>query len=155
MKRHPSPCAALLLPVLLLASCGTQREFREVTVGPAKFREVYDAIDHVARTDGFLLDGGESDAGFGIWQSRWRNVTLRLGRSGRYRLRAEIQDDKDLRKDHFQVLYCVEKQEVKDLSRADRHTEDDWSSTGQDADREEIFRERLVRQLVRPGTPRP
>lgn len=155
MKRHPSPCAVLLLPVLLLASCGTQREFREVSVGPAKFREVYDAIDRVARTDGFLLDGSESDAGYGIWQSRWRNVTLRLGRAGRYRLRAEIQDDKDLRKDHFQVLYCVEKQEVKDLARADRHTEDDWTPTGQDGDREEIFRERLVRQLQRPDTPRP
>jgi len=155
MKRHRALTAVLLAPVLALASCGTQREFREVTIGPAKFREVYDAIDHVARTDGFLLDPSESDAGYGTWQSRWRNVTLRLGRSGRYRLRAEIQDDKDLRKGYFMVLYCVEKQEVKDLSRADRHTEDDWSPTGQDADREQIFRERLVRQVRQPDPPRP
>ena len=80
--------ALLLLPVL--ASCGTVQHWREVRSGPVSQAEVYDAIDYLARADGFAPSVGECDRGYGVWVSRWRQRQLGLGHPGRYRLHAEI-----------------------------------------------------------------
>lgn len=138
--------APLLALLLLCAACGTSRNWQEVHTVPMRFAQVWEGVDFVARTDGFLPDPAESDRGLGVYQTRWRRQTLMLGRAGRYRLRAEIRA-KEEPEGAWLVRYYIEQQKVDDLARMFTQTEDDWSAAGQFSAREQIFGERLSRRL--------
>jgi hypothetical protein len=86
-----------------------------------------------------------------VWQSRWRERQIGLGRPGRYRLRAEILIDEGSAADGWPVRYAIEQQKVKDLRQSLQPQERDWSPDGQDREREVIFGEKLVRRLTASG----
>lgn len=119
--------------------------------------EVYDALEYVARTDGYAPGPG-CDRGLGVWQSRWRFRQIGLGRPGRFRLRGEVLVDRGNAQQGWTVRYLVEQQKVKDLRYSMDPREEDWSNDGQDDNREETFGERLrmrlgVRSSATPGAP--
>ncbi|MGE3175595.1 MAG: hypothetical protein AB7O97_23425 [Planctomycetota bacterium] len=148
----PSPCLLLLA---LLPACGTVREWQELQTGPASRAEVYDAVEFLARTDGFAPEVGACDRGLAVWESRWRFRQLGLGRPGRFRLRAEILIDDGSAETGWIVRYCVEQQQVKDLKKSMDPAEEDWSDGGQDGEREFLFGERLRRRLATIAGPVP
>lgn len=129
----------------MFASCQSL-EWREYRSGPATQAEVYDAIDYLARTDGFG-PSAESDRGLAIWVSRWRVQQIGLGRPGRLKLRAEIALDDSNPEEGFLVRYRIERQSVADLGKSLEPEEDDWEEDGQDEEREYLFGERLRRKL--------
>lgn len=136
---------SLLLPLLLMA-CGTARDWREVAVGPTTFANTYQGITRSASADGYLASGPDCDAGLGIYQSRWRHKNLGLGRPGRFRLRAEIQEGGSAEQG-WTVRFYIEQQKVKDLGKSMNPGENDWSWDGQDTERERVFGEVLRRNL--------
>jgi hypothetical protein len=138
-------CAWLLCAVL--PACGTVYDWRELRTGPATQAEVYDAIEFLARTDGFAPAVGECDRGLAVWASRWRFRQIGLGRPGRFRIRAEILVDQGSADQGWIVRFLVEQQRVKDLERSMDPHEEDWSDDGQDTEREFLFGERLRRRL--------
>jgi hypothetical protein len=139
---------AFLLPLLLcLPSCSAIMDWREVSTAPMTYGECYDGLAYIANRDGFTADLLVSDRGLGYWQSRWRERQLGLGRPGRYRLCAEILIDEGSSTSGWTIRYAIEQQKVKDLRKSLEPTEDDWSSDGQDRERETIFGEKLVRKL--------
>lgn len=129
----------------MFASCQSF-EWREYRSGPATQAEVYDAIDYLARTDGFG-PSAESDRGLAIWVSRWRVQQIGLGRPGRLKLHAEIVLDQSNPEEGFLVRYWIERQSVADLGKSLEPEEDDWEDDGQDEEREYLFGERLRRKL--------
>lgn len=140
----------------MFASCQSF-EWREYRSGPATQAEVYDAIDYLARTDGFG-PSAESDRGLAIWVSRWRVQQIGLGRPGRLKLRAEIVLDDSNPEEGFLVRFRVERQSVADLGKSLEPEEDDWEEDGQDEEREYLFGERLRRKLSKtedPDKPKP
>lgn len=142
-----------LIPVaLLLASCGTVVEWHEMQSAPMTIGECYDGLVYIAMHDGFRADSTGTDRGYGRWQSRWRERQLGLNRPGRYRLRAEVMIDDGSTEKGWIVRYVVEQQKVKDLAHSRNPIEDDWSDDGQDAEREALFTEKLVRRIG-PKTP--
>ncbi len=118
---------------------------------PMKFGECYDGLVFIANRDGFSPDSLACDRGNGVWQSRWRERQIGLGRPGRYRLRAEILIDEGSAADGWPVRYAIEQQKVKDLRQSLQPQERDWSPDGQDREREVIFGEKLVRRLTASG----
>jgi hypothetical protein len=143
------PLAALFL---VLASCGTVTEWREMKSGPMTFGECYDGIVFIATRDGFTPDALGCDRGLGTWQSRWRERQIGLGRPGRFRLTVEVLMDESSAADGWQIKFAVHQEKVKDLRRSMQPAEEDWSSDGQDREREAILGEKLVRRLA-PKTP--
>lgn len=135
-----------LFVLLALSTACSSFEWREYRSGPATQAEVYDAIDFLARTDGFG-PSTESDRGLAIWVSRWRVQQIGLGRPGRLKLRAEIVLDQSDPKEGFLVRYRIERQTVKDLGKSLEPQEKDWDDDGQDGEREALFGERLRRKL--------
>lgn len=136
----------LLVLCLSLAACSTAYEWQEFRSGPTTQADVYDAIDTLARADGFG-PSTESDRGLAVWVSRWRVQQLGLGRPGRLRLRAEILLDESSAETGFTIRYYFERQKVKELKHAQNPQEDDWSDDGQDQEREFLFGEKLKRRL--------
>lgn len=132
--------------VSLLGSCRTAFQWQEVRSGPATRAEVYDAVDFVARGDGFL-PGPTCDRGLGIWESKWRYRQLGLGRPGRYRLRSELLIDEGSRETGWSVRFKIEQEKVDDLRKSLDPREQDWESDGQDYEREALFVERLRLRL--------
>lgn len=143
MKLQP---AFPLLSLLALSACSTSYEWVEFRTGPTTQADVYDAIDQLARADGFG-PSTESDRGLAIWISRWRVQQLGLGRPGRIRLNAEILLDESSPKEGFTIRYYFERQKVKELKHSQNPQEEDWSSDGQDQEREYLFGEKLKRRL--------
>jgi hypothetical protein len=133
--------------LLLACACNTVKSWQELETGPMTFAEVYDGVDFIARADGFTVSTGESDRGLGIWQSRWRHRQLGLNRPGRFRLRAELEDLGGNGKSGWRVRFYVEQMKVKDLKKSMNPEEDDWSSDGQDVEREFLFARRLSLRL--------
>jgi hypothetical protein len=147
----PAPmhrCAALIPVLALLCACGTARQWRELRTGPMKFAEAWQGLVEVAQGDGYIASP-ESDQGLGIYQSRWRPTNLGLGRPGRFRLRAEIEEGVG-GEQGWNLRFCIERQRVKDLNRTFDPREEDWSWDGQDGEREAVLGERLRRRL-QPG----
>jgi hypothetical protein len=136
----------LLLAILLLGAACSSYEWREYRSGPTTQAEVYDAIDYLARTDGFG-PSTECDRGLAIWVSRWRVQQIGLGRPGRLKLRVEILLEESDPKEGFFVRYRIERQTVEDLGKSLEPEEDDWEDDGQDTEREALFGERLRRKL--------
>jgi hypothetical protein len=143
MRRSKSAAALLLA---CLPACGTSHDWRVIDAPAHSFATVYDAVGELAVSDGFRPDPAVCDRGLGIWQSRWRNRTLGLGRAGRSRLHAEIQKPREDFKG-WQLRFYVEAELVQDLDRALDPNEGDWSSAGQDGEREMIFAERVRSRL--------
>lgn len=112
------------------------------------FGECYDGLEFIATHDGFGRDTLTSDRGLGTWQSRWRERELGLGRPGRYRLRAEILIDEGSTQTGWPIRYAIDQEKVKDLARSRQPREEDWSTDGQDREREAILGEKLVRRLA-------
>jgi hypothetical protein len=133
---------------LLLAACGSVRDWRELRTDPMTLAEAYDGLVFVASGDGFLNDASASDRGLGIWQSRWKQRTLDDRHPGRFRLRAELLPELGSAGTGWPIRYVVEQQKVKDLRRSVSPQEDDWSSNGQDREREAILGEKLFRRLA-------
>ncbi len=133
--------------LLLLAGCATRRDWREIRTGPATRAEAYDAVEFLARTDGFAPSQANCDRGLGTWSSRWRYRQVGLGRPGRYRLQAEVLLEDGSHQAGWIVRYLVEQQKVKDLARSREPVEDDWDADGQDIEREYLFGQRLIRRL--------
>jgi len=132
----------LVIGASFLAGCRTAFEWREVETGPAPRAEVYDAVDYLARGDGFL-PGPDCDRGLGIWESKWKYRHLGLGRPGRYRLRAELMIDQGSSETGWLVRYKIDQQKVDDLRKATNPRERDWETDGQDTEREALFGERF------------
>lgn len=112
------------------------------------FGECYDGLEFIAGKDGFTADASACDRGVGTWQSRWRERQIGLGRPGRYRLRAEVMIEEGSPAIGWPVRYAIDQEKVKDLRKSMQPTEDDWSSDGQDRERETILGEKLVRRLA-------
>jgi len=145
MLSMPRTWWLVLLP--MTASCGTVYNWREVRSGPATQAEVYDAVEYLARTDGFQRSEGECDRGLAVWASRWRYRQIGLGRPGRYKLRAEVLLENGSKEEGWVVRYIIEQQKVKDLGRSLDPAETDWSNDGQDGEREFLFGQRLQMRL--------
>lgn len=145
---------ALLGSLLLLPACGTSFEWKEFRSGPTTQAEVFDAIEELAKAEGFG-PSAECDRGLAVWVSRWRQQQLGLGRPGRLRLRAEILLEESSPTEGFTVRYWFERQKVKELKYSQNPREQDWSDDGQDEEREYLFgeklRRRLPKALVVPG----
>lgn len=142
MKLHPRVLAATLL--IPLGACNMAKNWTELRTGPMPIAQVYDNVEFVATSDGFRPSPPDCDRGLGIWQSRWRRRAQQDGRPGRTRLRVEIES---LDPQGWLVRWYVEQQRVKDLDKAQTPREDDWSSNGQDGEREHLFGARLSRRL--------
>jgi hypothetical protein len=71
---------------------------------------------------------------------------------GRYRLRVEVLLDERSAATGWPVRYVVEQEKVEDLRRSLDPREEDWSSTGQDKEKEVLLGERLVRRLAPKST---
>jgi hypothetical protein len=140
----------LLFP-LLFAACGSVHDWRELRTDPMTLADAYDGLVFVASGDGFLNDASVSDRGMGTWQSRWKQRTLDDRHPGRFRLRFEILLDLGSASTGWPVRYVIEQQKVKDLRRSVSPREDDWSSNGQDREREAILGEKLFRRLAPKG----
>ncbi len=136
---------------LLFAACGTVRDWRELRTEPMTLGECFDGIEHVAQRE-FVSDGAVSDRGLGIWQSRWRQRMLERNFPGRFRLRVEVMLDEGTTATGWPIRYVVEQERVDDLRRSLQPREEDWSSTGQDKEKEALLGERLVRRLAPKST---
>jgi len=137
--------AAILL-VLATGACSTAKRWQEMTVGGLNFAQVYDTVDLMARTQGFVPSPTDCDRGLGTYQTRWRLHQIGLDRPGRFRLVVNI-DDRESASKGWLVRWYIEQEKVKDLSYAERPRESDWSSDGQDGEREYLFGEQLRRSL--------
>lgn len=135
----------LLLPAL--GACGTVRQWREIRSAPMSYGECYDGIAFIAQNSGFAADEAANDRGNGLWQSRWKQRQLGLGRPGRCRLTVEVLMDEGSPQRGWPVRFCIEQQKVKDLRRSLEPREDDWSSDGQHTEQEELFGDKLARRL--------
>lgn len=129
------------------ASCGSVHKWRELQTAPMTFGECYDGLVYLTQHDGFTIDAAASDRGLGTLQSRWRHRQLGLNRPGRYRLIAEVMIDEGSTQTGWPVRYVIMQEKVNDLRKAMEPRESDWSTDGQDRERETIFGERLVRRL--------
>ncbi len=130
--------ALALLPACMLPT------YREFETGPLTRGEVWRGVTEVAASGGFPADAAGTDQGLGIYESRWLTRVLRMGHSGRSRLRVELQPRPE---GTWIVRYYVEQQEVDDLTRSLAPQESDWRDDGQDAQEEEIFGTRLRMRL--------
>lgn len=152
--RLPRRSSVLLPLVVGLSACATVKKWQEVQSGPMTLAEVYDGIELTAAGDGLTASAADSDRGLGIWQSRWRERYLGgVARPGRYRLRCEILIDEGATDKGWVVRYHVEQQKVADLTKSRDPAESDWSSDGQDQDREFLFGSRLALRLRSPNSP--
>ena len=140
---------SLLALALLGTSCRTAYRWQEFQTGPVTQAEVFDAIERLARTDGFA-PGEQCDRGLAVWVSRWRQQQVGLGRPGRSRLHAEILVDQGSAQDGYMVRFRIERQVVEDLKKSRDPREEDWSEAGADTEREYLFGERLRRSLPPP-----
>ncbi len=120
---------------------------------PMTFGECYDGVEFLATRDGFTPDPLVCDRGVGMWQSRWRERQIGLGRAGRFRLKAEVLIDEGSADAGWVVRFAVQQQKVKDLGKSMNPTEDDWSEDGQDSEREVIFGQKLARRLAVKAPP--
>ncbi len=146
MKCNSQPRALLLgslLPLILcLATACSFTSYREIETIPLTKGQVWQGISEVANTGGWPSDPAVTDEGLGIYQSRWRIRTRRLGHAGRLRLRVEIEPISDPEKG-WTVSYYIEQQLVDDPKRSFDPVESDWRDDGRDAQREEIWVARL------------
>jgi hypothetical protein len=137
------------------AACGSVQRWQELQTAPVTQAEVYDAVEYLARTDGYAPSSPDCDRGLGTWVSRWRYRQVGLNRPGRFRLCAEIMLDEEREDGGWTVRYLVQQQCVKDLERSYDPREEDWSDDGQDGEREYLFGERLRRRLQPPDEAAP
>ena len=144
----------LLSVPLLLVSCGTVRDWRELQTAPMPLGEAFDGLEHVATGVGFAADASVTDRGMGIWQSRWRERIEPVKRHpARYRLRAEILVDEGSAELGWPLRYAIDQETVDDLRRSVQPREEDWSDAGQDREKEAILGEALARRLAPRATP--
>jgi hypothetical protein len=137
---------------LLFAACDSVRHWQELTTDPMPVGQVFEGIIHVASGDGLVADATETDRGNGIWQSRWRMFIMPLTRHpGRYRLRVEVLLDEGSAANGWPVRFAVDREKVDDLRRSIEPREDDWSSAGQDTEKEALIGDRLARRLAPKG----
>ena len=148
MKHRPTRFVAATLLSLLLAACGSVREWREMRTDPMTIGECYNGFHFIATNDGFRVDTSKTDRGLGIWQSRWRMRDGERHFRLRFRLKAEILVDDGSTETGWPIRYVIEQEKVEDLRRYASPREEDWSAAGQDAEREVILGEKLVRRLA-------
>ena len=141
------PRLLCLVVLSFTAACGSVRDWQELKSSPMTLGECYDGVVYVATNSGFAADVPQCDRGNGVWQSRWRQRQLGLGRPGRYRLRAELMLEEGSAQAGWPVRYVIEQQKVKDLRKSMEPTESDWSNDAQDRESETIFGEKLSRRL--------
>ena len=139
---------SLFLALPFLAACGTVHEWRELQTAPMPIGECFDGIAFIAKGAGLASDDSVTDRGNGIWQSRWRQRALFQGRPGRYRLRAEVLIDEGSPTKVWPLRFAVEAQKVKDERRYNDARDEDFSSDGQDREKEAILGEALQRRLA-------
>lgn len=140
----------LAFSLVVFTACGTVERWQEIQSGPMKVAEVSDAIEYIARSNGFAPTP-DADRGLGLYTSQWRSFVLPQGgawRPGRFRLRVEILLDKGSASEGFSIRFLVAQQKVKDLKRSKNPEERDWSDAGQDQEREFFFGDALQRRLV-------
>lgn len=138
--------AAVVSCALLPAGCVAAYQWQEVASGPSSRGEVYMAVDQVARAHGFVPGTG-CDQGLGTWESRWKHLSMELGRPSRLRLHAEVLIDEGDAAAGWPVRYWIERQKVDDLRRSLDPRETDWEADGQDGEREFLFGEALRLKL--------
>ena len=80
------PARTLVCLCLLLASCGTVREWRYLRSDPMPVGKCYDGIVEIAAGE-FAQDPAESDRGEGRFVSRWRQRVKENRHLARNRLR--------------------------------------------------------------------
>lgn len=128
-------------------------------LGPIVYEDAWSAVERSVEVDGFRTDAGSSDRGLRRYQTHWR---LRVGmgfgpgaRSTRTRVLAEFEA---LETPGWRLRYCVERQQVLDISKTMNPEEDDWERVGQDQRMEERLAAKLRLQLGKPlleaGDPR-
>jgi hypothetical protein len=140
--------ATFVLACLLFGACSTAKDWQELQVGPQTFADVYDGVQEIADSGGFVPSAGDCDRGLGVWQSRWRMRVLdAIGHPGRQRLHVEIKDGAP--DTGWLIRFYVEQQKVKDLRKSMGPSEDDWSRDGQDSETEDLYGQRLARRLRR------
>ncbi len=145
---------SLVLVPFLFAACGTVHDWRELQTAPMTLGDCLDGFEHVATGQGFVVDGGVTDRGNGIWQSRWRDRVHPTNRHpARFRLYAEVLIEEGSAAKGWPIRYAVEQQIVDDLRRSIEPREEDWSNDGQDREREAILGEALVRRLAPKSAP--
>ncbi len=145
---RPSACQRLfaLCTLLGLAACHTGPDWQEMPVSKLPMARIYNALETSAQTEGYTPSQPDCDRGLGRYQSRWRQRAGFLGHPCRFRLRAEIEPGGKI-VDGWLVRWCVEQEQVKDLTKSAAPARDDWSKDGQDVEREAILGELLRKQL--------
>ncbi len=127
----------------LLPAC-TTFDYQRFETGPLTRGGVWNGVTEVAGSGGFPADPAGTDQGLGIYESRWLTRVLRMGHSGRTRLRVELDPQPE---GTWIVGYYIERQEVDDLTRSLSPQQGDWRDDGQDAQAEAIFGARLRMRL--------
>ena len=133
----------ILLALALLPACMAPT-YQRIETGPLTRAQVWNGVTEVAGSGGFPADLAGTDQGLGIYESRWLTRVLRMGHSGRSRLRVELEPHPE---GTWTVRYYVEQQEVDDLTRSLNPQASDWRDDGQNAQEEEIFGVRLRMRL--------
>ena len=132
---------------LLLAACGTVRDWREMRSDPMPIGQCFDGIVEIAGTE-FLADVSGTDRGEGLYLSRWRQRVLPNRHPARNRLRLEVLLDEGSAATGWPIRYYIEQETVDDLRRDRDPREEDWSADGQDSEKEVLFGERLLRRIA-------
>lgn len=132
---------------LLFAACGTVHDWRELRSDPMPIGQCFDGIVEMASTE-FVVDQSVTDRGEGIYQSRWKVRVLPNRHAARNRLRVEVLLDEGSAATGWPLRFVVEQEAVDDLRRDLEPREEDWSSDGQDKEKETLFGERLLRRLA-------
>ncbi|MCA8976910.1 MAG: hypothetical protein KDC98_19460 [Planctomycetes bacterium] len=136
-----------LLALLTFTSCGVVHEWNEVQSVPMTLADCYDGIVDTATTVGLVPDISVCDRGLAIWQSKWREVSLRPFGLGRFRLRAEVLLEEGSAERGWVVQFAFEREKVGDPRRERSPIEEDWQADGQDREKEALFGERLRRRV--------
>jgi hypothetical protein len=137
----------LCLFPLLLAACGTVRDWREMRSDPMPIGQCFDGIVEIAGTE-FVADASGTDRGEGLYLSRWRQRVLPNRHLARNRLRLEVMLDEGSATTGWPIRYYVEQETVDDPRRDRDPREEDWSADGQDSEKEVLFGERLMRRVA-------
>lgn len=146
------PARTLVCLCLLLASCGTVRDWRYLRSDPMPVAQCYDGIVEIAAGE-FAQDPAQSDRGEGVFVSRWRQRVKDNRHLARNRVRVELVLGEGSAQTGWPVRFYIEQETVKDLRRDENPREEDWSADGQDAAKEALFQERLLRKIAPKSGP--
>ena len=143
-------------PLLLLAFCAcasTRLDWRPIEFPNRPFEDVWTSMKVACAQQGYEEDGAATDRGLKRFQSTWKSRELAFGRTNRSRVRAQMERLAEPAPAGWRVELAVERQVVKDMSRALNPRESDWSSAGQDADAEQLLLGQMLMRLRLPLAP--